>query len=281
MAATLSAPFFPPPGSFDDASYCFRLQGSAYVRRRPFPRGERAATALLILFRPLILPTRDLSKMAFFAAAAISPCPSWSQTFAAESGKIGINQRGDDANGLGSRGQHPRLHRVVRIGPFRRLFPRRICGQVAVCSATRSHRLFSARRNSTHQTPARTRRCRTACAQSRLGGSFSSGLGHHAAKVFVHHVDDAADKIAVAVGKISVVALHQRVEGKIAVLAKGNFAEEEVAQGIGAQDLLDGLGAGSLCRATWTSCPGRRGAIRWPSPSAAAAIPAAIRKAGQ
>ena len=57
------------------------------------------------------------------------------------------------------------------------------------------------------------------------------------------HVDDAADEIAVAVGEVAVVALHQCVEGEAAVLAEGNFAQQEVAQGIGAEHLVHGLGA--------------------------------------
>ena len=83
-------------------------------------------------------------------------------------------------------------------------------------------------------------------AQLDFSRSCLAGLGHHAPEVFVHHVDDAADQIAVAVGEVAVVALNQRVEGEIAVLAERNFAEEEVAERIGAEDFLNSLGARTM-----------------------------------
>ena len=59
----------------------------------------------------------------------------------------------------------------------------------------------------------------------------------------MHHVDDAADEVAVAVGEVAVVALHQCFEGEASVLAEGNFAHEEVAHGVVAEHGRDGFGA--------------------------------------
>ena len=46
-----------------------------------------------------------------------------------------------------------------------------------------------------------------------------------------------------AVGKVGVVALHQRVEGKRAVLPEDDFAQQEIAQRIRAQHVEDGFRA--------------------------------------
>ena len=62
----------------------------------------------------------------------------------------------------------------------------------------------------------------------------------------MHHVDDAADEVAVAVGEVAVVALDQCVEGEVAVLAEGNFAQQEIAQGIGAEDFVHGFGTDDI-----------------------------------
>ena len=83
-------------------------------------------------------------------------------------------------------------------------------------------------------------------AQGRFRRAFSAWFGHDAFEVFVHHVDDAADEVAVAIGEVAVIALEECVEGEIAVLAEGDFAEEEIAQSIGAQNFLDRFGADNV-----------------------------------
>ena len=62
----------------------------------------------------------------------------------------------------------------------------------------------------------------------------------------MHHVDDAADQVAVAVGEVGVVALKQSFEGEVAVVAEADLAQEEVAQGVVAEDLDDGFGANDV-----------------------------------
>ena len=57
-------------------------------------------------------------------------------------------------------------------------------------------------------------------------------------KIFVDHRQSAADKVAVAVGQVAVVALDQGVEAEAAVLAEGNFAEQEVAEDVGGEEVL-------------------------------------------
>ncbi len=85
---------------------------------------------------------------------------------------------------------------------------------------------------------------RDALARSADSAAVSApASGRCAAEVFVDHVDDAADEVAVAVGEVAVVALDQCVEGEVAVLAEGNFAQQEIAQGIGAEDFVHGFGA--------------------------------------
>ena len=140
----------------------------------------------------------------------------------------GINQRGDDANGLGGRGQYAGLQRnVLGFGAIRGPLPGRIGGQVAV--------------GLRHQEPKGLERIRKiqivkgrakrgngahgALAQRGLGSGLRARLRHNSAEVFMHHVDYAAHQVSVAVREVAVIALDQSIKRKVAVLAKGDFAQ--------------------------------------------------------
>src|SRR6185312_14418358 len=56
--------------------------------------------------------------------------------------------------------------------------------------------------------------------------------------VLLNKVQCAADEVAVAVGEVAVVALDEGVEAEAAVLAEGDFAEEEVAEDVGGEEVL-------------------------------------------
>ena len=60
--------------------------------------------------------------------------------------------------------------------------------------------------------------------------------------VFRDHRGGAAGKIAETVGEVGVVALDEGIEGEGAVLAEGDFAEEEVAEDVGGEEVLLGFG---------------------------------------
>ena len=63
-----------------------------------------------------------------------------------------------------------------------------------------------------------------------------------AVEVFLDHRQRAADEVAVAVGEVGVVAGDEGVEAEAAVLAEGDFAEEEVAEDVGGEEVLFGFG---------------------------------------
>ena len=155
-------------------------------------------------------------------------------------GQDGKDQRGDDANGLGGRGQHAGLKRsVVGVGAVGRLLPRRVGGQVAVGFGDQDPDAFE--RVGEIQLVEGTAeggdgRSRAVARRFFFGGGWSARLRHDAAKILVHHVDDAADQVAVAVGEVAVVALDQSIEAEVAILAEGNLAQQEVAQCVGAQN---------------------------------------------
>ena len=72
-----------------------------------------------------------------------------------------------------------------------------------------------------------------------------TGVGREDAfEVFLDHRQGAADEVAVAVGEVAVVALDEGVEGEAAVLAEGDFAEEEVAEDVGGEEVLVVFGEG-------------------------------------
>ena len=76
------------------------------------------------------------------------------------------------------------------------------------------------------------------------GRDFGIGaFGNRALAVLVDHGQRAAGEIAEAVGKIRIVAADQGVVAEAAVLAEDDFAQQEIAQGVGAHHLADGLGA--------------------------------------
>ena len=58
----------------------------------------------------------------------------------------------------------------------------------------------------------------------------------------MNHVDHAAHQVAVAVGQVAVVALHQCIEAEAAILPEGNLPQQEVPQSIRPQNLLHRLG---------------------------------------
>ena len=53
----------------------------------------------------------------------------------------------------------------------------------------------------------------------------------------------AADEVAVAVGEVGVVAGDEGVEAEAAVLAEGDFAEQEIAEDIGGEEVCWASGA--------------------------------------
>src|ERR1700742_4607152 len=53
----------------------------------------------------------------------------------------------------------------------------------------------------------------------------------------------SADEVAVAVGEIRVVAGDEGIEAEAAVLAEGDFAEQEVAEHVGGEEVALALGA--------------------------------------
>ncbi len=73
-----------------------------------------------------------------------------------------------------------------------------------------------------------------------------AGIGREdTSKVFLKHRERAADEVAIAVGEIGVVAGDQGFEGEAAVLAEGDFAEEEVAEDVGGEEVaVVGCGLG-------------------------------------
>ncbi len=70
-----------------------------------------------------------------------------------------------------------------------------------------------------------------------------------AAAVLMDHRQSAAGQVAEAVREIGVVAAHQGVVAEAAVLAEDYFAQQEIAQGVGAQHFVDGSGAHDVAAA--------------------------------
>ena len=137
---------------------------------------------------------------------------------------------------------------VASVGP---LLPWRVGGEVAVRLRDQDPKGFE-RLREVQLVKCRAKRCNGrngAGAQRGFGSSLRAGLRHGSrkrlgpAKVLVHHVDDAADEVAVAVGQVAVEALDERIEAEAAVLSKRDFAQQEVAQRIGAQNFLDRFSA--------------------------------------
>jgi hypothetical protein len=71
----------------------------------------------------------------------------------------------------------------------------------------------------------------------------SPPCGNLALPVLIDHGQRAAGEIAQAVGEIGIVAADERVVAEAAVLPEDHFAQQEVAQGVGAHHLLNRLGA--------------------------------------
>ena len=81
----------------------------------------------------------------------------------------------------------------------------------------------------------------------------------------------AAGQIAEAIGQIRVVALDQRVVAEAAILPEGDFAQQEIAQRVGADHVHDRAPAAPHCRATCSFCFLRAESSRAQIPSSAAA----------
>ena len=77
--------------------------------------------------------------------------------------------------------------------------------------------------------------------------SLDPAGGNLAAAVLVDHRQGAAGEVAQAVGEIGIVALDQGVVAEIAVLAEDHFAQQVIAQRVGAECLLDGRRAHACC----------------------------------
>ncbi len=73
-----------------------------------------------------------------------------------------------------------------------------------------------------------------------------AGVGafrNRALAILPDHGQRAAGEVAQAVGQVGIVAPDERVVAETAVLAEDDFAQQEVAQGVRAHHLADGLGA--------------------------------------
>ena len=81
-----------------------------------------------------------------------------------------------------------------------------------------------------------------------LGVGGRPGPGQHPVAVALDHGRDPAGQVAEPVGQVGVVALDQRLPGEVAVLAEGDLALEEVADGVAAERLHQVVGgdAGEL-----------------------------------
>jgi hypothetical protein len=53
-----------------------------------------------------------------------------------------------------------------------------------------------------------------------------------------NHRQRAADEVAVAVGKVAVITLHQRIETETPILTKGNLAQQKIAKHVGGEEIL-------------------------------------------
>ena len=87
------------------------------------------------------------------------------------------------------------------------------------------------------------RRSRSATSSCDGIGLRTDRLGNDAVEILADHGQRAADEVAVAVGEVGVVAGDEGVEGEAAVLAEGDFAQQEVAEDVGAENVEDGFGA--------------------------------------
>ena len=69
------------------------------------------------------------------------------------------------------------------------------------------------------------------------------------AAVLMDHRQRAAGQVAEAIGEIGIVAADQRVVAEGAILSEDDFAQQEVAQGVGSHHLPDGFGTHNVAAA--------------------------------
>ena len=66
----------------------------------------------------------------------------------------------------------------------------------------------------------------------RLAGT---GILHNAAMIFFNHADGSVQQVAKVICKVSIYAGNQRITGEVAVAAKVDFAQQEVADSVSAE----------------------------------------------
>jgi len=69
---------------------------------------------------------------------------------------------------------------------------------------------------------------------------------HNSVKILPDHGQRPADEVAVAVGEVGVITLHQCVEREAAVLTEDDLAQQEIAQRVGSKHVKDGLCANDI-----------------------------------
>ena len=69
------------------------------------------------------------------------------------------------------------------------------------------------------------------------------GIGNLFAEVACDHRESPAREVAEVIGQVRVVSLHQSIEREASVLPEDDFAQQEIAQRVGAEHLKYGLGA--------------------------------------
>ena len=167
--------------------------------------------------------------------------PSCAQIFAADSGSIGAQQRRGDAQRF--RGGVENFVQTLRVGiaAFGQL-PGRLFDDVFVDGSDQRPKRFRA---PWKIQSARAPPVTIAVISVRALRDLLVAVAHrnHAAAILIDHRQRAAGQVAEAVGEIGIVAADQRVVAEAAVLAEDHFAQQEVAQRVGAEHFVDGRGA--------------------------------------
>src|SRR5690348_14382914 len=159
-----------------------------------------------------------------------------------------VRQRGHHPQGLGAGVKYrsqPRSAHFILLFAQR---PRLVLHQVFVhrsyqgprrLQRARELKIVEMRTEFVNRTPGDVRYL-IICRLARLGGR---GIRHLATEVARNHGQGAAGQVAQVVSQVGVVALHQSVEGKRAVLPEYDFPQQEIAQGVAAHSFHDGFGA--------------------------------------
>src|SRR5476649_2177185 len=148
-------------------------------------------------------------------------------------------ERGGDAQRLGAgvqRGAQLALRHIVQLA---RQFPGGVPHDELVHGGDQSPHGFQALREleAVKRTPD--------CLDGVIGNGRDFRIGtirDGAGAVLVDHGQGAAGQVAQAVGEVRIVTADQRVVAEASVLAEDDFAEQEVAQSVGAHDYADGFG---------------------------------------